>query len=83
MKTLLTLPAHFDGNLIVLDTKFKLQANYKLLVTVLNPVESSDENNDWINSSAYQLNKIYSVDEPEYSISLIKEPNPLFKNERK
>ena len=34
MKKLITLPAHYDGENIILDTPFELKANDKLLVTV-------------------------------------------------
>jgi|GEM_PF-3937388 len=37
------------------------------------------EEKEWVTSSLSQLNKIYSEDEPEYSASLIKEPNPEYK----
>ena len=33
------------------------------------------------NLSAKGLSKAYSVDEPEYELSLLKEPNPDYKNE--
>lgn len=79
MKPLITLPAHFDGNSVVLDTPFKLQSNDKLLVTVLQSGNEGDEKNEWITSSLLQLNKAYSEDEPEYSLSLIKEPNAEYK----
>lgn len=34
---------------------------------------------DWISSSLSQLSKAYSADEPDYSLSMIKEPNPEYK----
>ena len=77
-KPFITLPAHFDGNSIILDAAYKLQPQDKLLVTILKSESESDERNEWINSSSIQLNKTYSKDEPEYSLSLIKEPNPEF-----
>ena len=76
MKSLITLPAHFDGKSIILDTQFNLQPDDKLLITVLSAEYSADERKEWITSSIYQLNKAYEEDEPEYSLSLIKEPNP-------
>ena len=79
MEPLITLPAHFDGNSVVLDTPFRLQSNDKLLVTVLQSGNEGDEKNGWITSSLLQLNKAYSEDEPEYSLSLIKEPNAEYK----
>lgn len=81
MKPLVTLPAHFDGNAIILDTPFTLQPDDKLLVTILKSEIGADERKDWITSSLSQLNNAYSEDEPEYLLSLVKEPNPEYKNE--
>lgn len=78
-KPLITLPAHFDGKSIILDAPFELHPHDKLLVTILKPESESDERKDWIASSLSQLNKAYSKDEPDYSLSMIKEPNPEYK----
>ncbi|MDZ7626594.1 MAG: hypothetical protein U5J96_19360 [Ignavibacteriaceae bacterium] len=77
-KPFITLPAHFDGNSIILDAAYKLQPQDKLLVTILKSESESDERNEWLTLSSFQLNKAYSEEEPEYSLSLIKEPNPEF-----
>lgn len=79
MKTLVTLPAHYDGKKIVLDKPFNLKPDDKLLITILDSESSVDERKDWIASSLSRLNKAYDEDEPEYSSSLIKEPNPEYK----
>jgi len=78
-KPLITLPAHFDGKSIILDLPFDLHPKDKLLVTVLKSETESDEKKEWFFSSLLQLNKTYSEDEPEYSLSVIKEPNPEYK----
>jgi hypothetical protein len=78
-KPLITLPAHFDGNTIILDAPFELQPEEKLLVTILKSESEPDERKDWIDSSLSQLNKTYSDDEPEYTLSMVKEPNPEYK----
>ncbi len=78
-KPLITLPAHYDGSSIVLDTDFNLQPNDKLLITVLQYETDMDEKKEWTASSLSQLNKLYTEDEPEYPVSLIKEPNPGYK----
>ena len=75
MKPLVTLPAHFDGKEIILDTPFTLKPADKLLVTILKSEIAADEREEWNTSSLSQLNKAYSNDEPEYSLSLVKEPN--------
>lgn len=36
---------------------------------------------DFYAFSSHGLSKAYSDDEPEYDISLLKEPNPLYKDE--
>lgn len=79
MKPLITLPAHFDGKAIILDAPFKLESDTKLLVTVLRSGNHAEEKDEWNVSSSLQLNKAYSEDEPEYSLSLVKEPNPEYK----
>ena len=76
MKSFITLPAHFDGKSIVLDTPFKLQPNDKLLVTLLQSEDdvlkdSFGERKEWFSTSLSQLNKAYSEDESEYSLSLM------------
>ena len=78
-KPLVTLPAHFDGKSIVLDAPFELHQQDKLLITVLKSESESDERKDWIDSSLSQLNNVYSDNEPDYSLSMIKEPNPEYK----
>mgnify|MGYP001458586587 FL=1 len=42
MKTLQTIPAHFDGKEIKLDVPVTLEANARLLVTILDPAEDDD-----------------------------------------
>ena len=76
-----TLRAHFDGQQIVLDEPFELEADTELLVTVL-PKEQSEEDaerEDWLELSMKRLQDAYGEDEPEYSPDMIKEPNPRFR----
>ena len=68
-----TIPAHFDGQHILLDEAVELEPNTKLLVTVLPKDEESEE---WRALSAKQLEDAYSEDEEEYPLELIKESNP-------
>lgn len=69
----ITLNAHYDGTCILLDEPFELQPHTKLLVTVLCS-EPADE--AWYDLSMHGLNAAYGDDEPEYPLTLIKEPNP-------
>ena len=78
-KPLITLPAHFDGKSIILDTPFELQPQDKLLVTILKSKSESNERDELVALSLTQLNKVYADDEPEYSLTLVKEPNPEYK----
>lgn len=71
----ITLSAHYDGTCILLDEPFELQPNTRLLVTVL---RSEPAREDWYDLSMQGLNAAYGDDEPEYPLTLIKEPNPEY-----
>ena len=75
-----TLRAHFDGEQIVLDEPFELEPDTELLVTVL-PREQPDEDDEreaWLRLAEKRLQDAYGEDEPEYSLDMIKEPNPRY-----
>lgn len=78
MKTI-TLPAHFDGDKIVLDEPFELEPDARLIVTVLPKEESDPEREDWLALSMWGLARAYGDDEPEYTLDMIKRPNPEYK----
>ena len=63
-----TIPAHFDGEHILLDEPVELEPNTKLLVTVL---PKDIERNEWLDLSRKGLQAAYDNGEPEYSIDLI------------
>jgi hypothetical protein len=65
----ITLKAHFDGQRILLDEPFDLPANSSLMVTVLLP-SATNENNQWANIAMRRLAEAYSDNEPDYSLSL-------------
>ena len=67
-----TIPAHFDGQQILLDEAVELEPNTKLLVTVL-PKDA--DVGVWRALSAKRLAEAYGEEEEEYSLDLIKEPN--------
>ena len=84
MKTI-TLSAIYDGENIRLEDDFPLQKNTRLLVTVLSPSEDTEEafhafRDDWFRFGARNLARAYDDDEPEYSMDMIKEPNPLYES---
>jgi hypothetical protein len=65
-----TIPAHFDGQHILLDEAVELEPNTKLLVTVLPKDADVDA---WQALSAKCLEKAYSQEEQEYNLELIKD----------
>ena len=72
-----TLPAHFDGQQIVLDEPYPLEPNTPLTVMVLS--EDAQEREEWYRLSAQGLARDYSGDEPEYTLADIKELNPDYR----
>lgn len=67
-----TIPAHFDGQRILLDEAVELEPNTKLLITVLPKDADVDA---WRALSARRLEEAYADAEEEYPADLIKEPN--------
>jgi len=41
-------------------------------------INIKDEDAEWKEFSAQKLSNAYSVDEPEYSLSMVSEPNPVY-----
>ncbi len=77
MRTI-TLPAHFDGERIILDEPFELEPDSKLIVTVL-PNESSDPDHDaWLELSMLGLARAYGDDEPDYTPGMIIRANAKY-----
>ena len=71
-----TLYAHFDGKQIVLDEPYELERDSRLIVTVLSENKISDEHEAWQHFSRQALENAYSEDEPEYTLDMIRRPNP-------
>ena len=69
-----SIPAHFDGERILLDEPVELERNARLLVTVL--PNNNDERESWLRLSASQLNAAYDGDGDDYPLDLVKEMNP-------
>ena len=65
------LKATYDGEKIQLEEEVTLPKNSKLIVILL-----EDEVADWYSFSSQHLNRAYGENEPEYSLSEVKEPNP-------
>lgn len=64
--------AHFDGKSIQLDEPMALEPNTPLLITVI-ATEGADE--AFVQLGFESLSKAYGEDEPEYPLSMIREPN--------
>lgn len=71
-----TLRAHFDGERICLDDPYPLQTDTKLLIIVLPDLGEDEDHQDWLRLSQAALESAYGGNEPDYSLKMIKEPNP-------
>lgn len=69
----ISLSAHFDGQSIQLDEPYPLQANTKLIVTIL--PEQPSEHEAWLSLSSTQLNSAYTEDD-DYPLNAITTVNP-------
>ena len=72
----ISIPAHFDGERILLDEPVELEPNTRLIVTVLPNHDAERES--WLCLSGKTLEDAYSEAEEEYSLDLIKEANPEY-----
>lgn len=64
--------AHFDGEQIRSDSPVILPRDAKLIVTILS-AEDQQERLEWTRHSMEHLAAAYEDDEPEYSLSELKE----------
>ena len=72
----ISIPAHFDGEHILLDKPVELELNTKLIVTVLPKQDAEHE--AWLRLSGKGLEGAYGDVEEEYSLDSIKEANPEY-----
>lgn len=72
----ISIPAHFDGERILLDEPVELEPNTRLIVTVLPKHDAERES--WLRLSKKRLEDAYGEDEEEYSLDIIKEANPEY-----
>jgi hypothetical protein len=70
----ISIPAHFDGERILLDEPVDLERNARLIVTVL-PNGDADRDT-WQRLAANHLNAAYNGDGDDYPLDSIKEMNP-------
>jgi len=71
-----SVPAHFDGERILLDEPIELEPDTKLIVTVLPKQDAERES--WLLLSGRRLAGAYGEEEEEYPVSSIKEVNPEY-----
>src|SRR5712692_6529233 len=76
----ISIPAHFDGQQILLDEPCELEPNARLIVTVLPNHDSERES--WLKLSTERLPQAYGDDEAEYSLDLIRDPNPDYEGRK-
>lgn len=72
-----SIPAHFDGERILLDEPIELEPNAKLIITVL--PKSDAEREAWLQLSKSKLEDLFANGEDEYSLDLVRETNPEYK----
>ena len=72
----ISIPAHFDGEHILLDEPVELELNTKLIVTILPKQDAERE--PWLQLSGKMLEGAYSDIEEEYSLDSIREANPEY-----
>ena len=71
-----SVPAHFDGERILLDEPVELEPDARLIVTIL--PKDNDERNSWLHLSATRLANAYDGEGDEYALDSIKELNPEY-----
>jgi len=72
------LRAHFDGEQIRLDEPFELKPDTPLRVIVGGGDTLESEREDFFFLSNQRFAEAYGDDEPEYTLDMIKEPNPNY-----
>jgi hypothetical protein len=73
--TPISIPAHFDGERILLDEPVELERNARLVVTVL--PDADLDGDAWLRLSVNRLNAGYG-DGDDYPLNSIKEMNPHY-----
>ncbi len=67
-----------DGTHLELARPIEAPSGDRLLVCLTQPGELDDERNSWLAASAESLAAAYGESEPEYDLSMVKEPNPEY-----
>lgn len=72
----ISIPAHFDGERILLDEPVELERDARLIVTIL--PDGDTNRRSWLQLSASQLNAASDGDDDDYPVESIKEMNPQY-----
>ena len=72
----ISVPAHFDGEHILLDEPVELEPDMKLIVTIL--PKHDGERESWLVLSRKRLGGSLRREEEEYPLDSIKEANPEY-----
>jgi hypothetical protein len=78
MSPMKILKAHFQGGKILLDESFPLSPTTSLRVVVWPDDQHDEEREEWSLLTQCGLAASFDEDKREYSLDLIKEPNPDF-----
>jgi hypothetical protein len=70
------IPAHFDGERILLDEPLELEPNAKLIIQVV--PKSDPEREAWLELSKVNLEAAFANGEDDSPLELIKENNPEY-----
>lgn len=70
----ISIPAHFDGERIVLDEPVELEPHTRLMITILPKQDSERES--WLRLSGKRLEDAYDEKEEAYSLEAVIEANP-------
>jgi hypothetical protein len=72
----ISVPAHFDGERILLDEPVELEPDTRLIVTIL--PKQNGERESWLLLSRRGMAGAYGEEEEEYPRDAIKEANPEY-----
>ncbi len=72
------LRGHFDGQVIRLNEPLAMEADTEVTIVVLSPHLTESDRELWSLLAQANLERGYGVEEPDYTVALIKEPNPIY-----
>jgi hypothetical protein len=71
-----TIPAHFNGECVLLDKPYNLEPYAKRLVVVIST--TTTEREDWLRLSHRRLEEAYGDDEPDYTLDALRTVNAKY-----